>query len=189
MSDAAAATAKVTVEPEVFSLISYDAGEIAEVARDVVARLGIPNPVHVTVDESTPLAKMWATLDGDPSSSDTPIRVTVESGALEDSRRFTNFSATRAALSLAQILVKATDRMRPDFADAPADDELTLRQRAAWDAYCAGRVARAGYRPNQQRFRYNYRNRFGFTDATDAEFDRLWAADDLGWHDLPAAAD
>jgi hypothetical protein len=71
--------------------------------------------------------------------------------------------------------------MRPDFADAPADVELSLQENAAWDTYCVGRLARLGVPVNQQRWRYNHRNRFGFHDDVDAAFDALWAADDLGW--------
>ena len=43
-----------------------------------------------------------------------------------------------------------------------------------------GRLERLGVETNQQRWRYNYRNRFGFHDGVDAAFDALWAADDLG---------
>jgi hypothetical protein len=74
--------------------------------------------------------------------------------------------------------------MRADFADAPADLDLSLTENAAWDTYCAGRLARMGVEVNQQRWRYNHRNRFGFNDRVDAEFDRLWSADDLGWSDI-----
>ena len=186
---------KVSVTPEVFSFVSYDAGEIAAVVRDLTERLGIANPIVVAVDETTPLSKMSAMLldaEGEPaaprSSSDATISIRVQSGALEDTRRFTTFSASNAALSLGRMLLRARDRLRDDFADAPADRDLTLAENAAWDAYCAGRLERAGLAPNEQRFRYNFRNRFGFADDVDATFDRLWAADGLGWHDLPRPA-
>jgi hypothetical protein len=83
--------------------------------------------------------------------------------------------------------LRARDRMRADFADAPADLDLSLTENAAWDTYCAGRLARMGVEVNQQRWRYNHRNRFGFNDRVDAEFDRLWSADDLGWSDIADA--
>ena len=74
--------------------------------------------------------------------------------------------------------------MEGGFGEAPADDDLTLQQAAAWDTYCAGRMARLGLTVNQQRFRYNYRNRFGFTDEVDARFERVWSADALTWGEL-----
>ncbi|MFN3256706.1 MAG: hypothetical protein ACE37B_13525 [Ilumatobacter sp.] len=174
---------KVSVTPEVFSFVSYDSGEIAAVVRDLAERLVVANPIIVAVDETTPLSRMSAMLlDAD---GDATISIRVQSGALEDTRRFTNFSATNAALSLGRMLLRARDRLRDDFVDAPADSDLSLAENAAWDAYCAGRLERVGLAPNEQRFRYNFRNRFGFADDVDTTFDRLWAADDLGWHDLP----
>jgi hypothetical protein len=111
----------------------------------------------------------------------------VQSGALENTQRFTHFSADHARESLGRYLLRARDRRRPDFADVPGDLDLSLAEHAAWDAYCAGRLARLGVPVNQQRFRYNYRNRFGFADAVDARFDAIWSADDLGWAELTSA--
>lgn len=184
--------AKISVVPEVFSFINFDSGEIADVVRDVAGRLGIGNPIRLEVDESTPLSKMSSRLVDDhgnevrgPASSDVIIEIKVESGALEDTKHFTNFGANRAAISLGRVLLRARDRMRADFVDTPSDHDLSLQENAAWDAYNAGRLERAGLSPNQQRFRYNYRNRFGFSDDVDDEFDQVWTADDLGWADLP----
>ncbi len=175
-------TARITVTPEEFHLISYEAGAIAAVVAELAHLLGITNPIHVVVDETTPLAKMSAEVGG--RSSDDTITIRAESGALEDTQRFTHFSADSARGSLGRMLLRARDRLRPDFADAPGDLDLTLQENAAWDTYCVGRLSRLGVPVNQQRFRYNYRNRFGFTDAVDADFDRIWAADDLAWSAL-----
>ena len=49
----------------------------------------------------------------------------------------------------------------------------------------ADALMRLGLDPIQQRYRYDFRNRFGFSDEVDCVFDQLWSADDLGWHDLP----
>jgi hypothetical protein len=43
-----------------------------------------------------------------------------------------------------------------------------------------------GVKLNKQRWLYNYRNRFGFSDDCDAAFERLWSADDLSWTELVA---
>jgi hypothetical protein len=178
-------SAHVTVTPERFALVAYDADRIAAIVRELADILGLSNPIELEVDETTPLAKMSARLDS--ASSDATIRLRVESGALEDMKRLTNFSESHARLSLGRVMLRAADRLRPDFADAPDDLELTNAQNAAWDTYCGGRLERLGLEPVQQQFRYDFRNRFGFRDDVDVVFDRLWASDDLGWHDLPTA--
>ncbi len=176
---------KVSVSSAQFVQIKYDADEIADIVEEMADRLGVSNPVHVVVDETTALAKMSSTVDG--ASSDATITILVESGALENTQRFTTFSADAARESIGRMMLKALDRMRDDFADAPGDLDLSLGENAAWDAYCCGRLSRLGVEVNEQRFRYNYRNRFGFTDAADARFDQIWAADELGFDELTAA--
>lgn len=184
--------AKIAVTPDVFSLVNYDPAEISAVLKDVAERLGVANPIRLAVDESTPLAKMSAMLLDEhgekitgPASSDVIISLRVQSGALENTKHLTNFSAEGAGRSLGRMLLRARDRMRADFADTPKDEDLSLSENAAWDAYCAGRLQRTGLQINEQRFRYNFRNRFGFSDEVDAMFDQLWAADDLAWSELP----
>lgn len=180
-----ASTAKVTVSPEEFAFVKYDATEIAAIVAELAERLEIANPIRVVVDETTPLAKVYEEIDA--ASSDATITLHAESGALEDRKHPMSFSPTGARESLGRILLRAHDRMRPDFADAPGDLDLTLEQNAAWDTYCAGRLARMGVKTNQQRWRYNHRNRFGFSNDVDAAFDRLWSSDDLGWSDISAS--
>lgn len=178
--------AHVTVTPERFALVAYDPDRIATIVRELADLLGLSNPIELEVDETTPLSKMSARIDG--PSSDATIRLRVESGALEDMKNLTEFSDAHARLSLARLLLRAADRRRADFADAPGDLDLTNAQNAAWDTYCGGRMERLGLEPVQQQYRYDFRNRFGFRDDVDVVFDRLWASDDLGWHDLPTVA-
>lgn len=177
-------TGKVTVSPEEFTFVEYDAAEIAAIVAELAAQLEIANPIRVIVDETTPLAKVYEEIDA--ASSDATITLHAESGALEDRKHPQSFSPKAARESLGRILLRAHDRMRPEFADAPPDLELTLEQNAAWDTYCAGRLARMGVEVNQQRWRYNHRNRFGFHDGVDAKFDLVWTSDDLGWSDIAA---
>ncbi|HSL75067.1 MAG TPA: hypothetical protein VK853_11390 [Ilumatobacteraceae bacterium] len=185
MSDVSTA-GHVTVTPATFTFVRYDADEIAAIVTELAERLGITNPIHVVVDETTPLAKLSERLDG--TSADATITLHAESGALEDRQHPMSFSVDHARESLGRVLLRARDRQRPDFADTPDDLDLTIQENAAWDTYCAGRLARLGIAVNQQRWRYNHRNRFGFHDGIDAAFDTLWHADDLGWSDVLSVA-
>ena len=178
MSDTLVA-GKVTVAPAQFVQVKYDAAEIAALVTDLAEQLGVSNPIELTIDETTPLAKIVSELDA--VSSDAVIRIAAQSGALETTKVLTTLGPVQTKAAVGRMLLRARDRMRDDFADAPADNDLTREENAVWDTYCAGRLLRAGCEMHEQRWRYNYRNRFGFSDAVDTNFDRLWAADDLGW--------
>jgi hypothetical protein len=182
MTGSSTTGAKVVVSPDEFKFVKYDANEIAEVVTELADLIGLANPIRIVVDETTPMAAMSSTIEG--TSSDASITIHVESGALEDTKHFTNFNRHHAEVSLGRMLLRANDRLRPDFADAPRDEALTLQDEAAWNTYVNGRLERLGVASNGQRWRYNFRNRFGFTDDVDARFDTLWNADDLGWSDL-----
>jgi hypothetical protein len=86
-----------------------------------------------------------------------------------------------------RLLFKVKDRLDPAFADAPADADLNLQQHTAWETYCVGRCSRAGMTPAKARRLYHFRNRHGFTDVSDAVFERLWNGEGLGWADIEAA--
>ncbi len=169
----------VTVTPDAFQFVAFDVELIRRVAGDLVAALGIERPVEVHVDETTPLARISIEV------GDTLV-VRAESGAFEDTRRPRQQSETATATALGRVLLRARDRISGGFGEAPADADLSLAQVAAWEAYCVGRLERLGVAANQQRWRYNFRNRHGFTDASDAAFDRLWASDGLTWAELDA---
>jgi hypothetical protein len=133
--------------------------------------------VAIEVDESTPLARVRVEVAD-------PIAIRAESGAFEDPKRPRQQSEIMTATSLGRVLLRVRDRLLGGFADAPSDKQLSLAEMAAWEAYCLGRLERLGITVNQQRWRYNFRNRHGFTDHADAAFDRLWAGDALTWDDL-----
>jgi hypothetical protein len=186
MNSTTADTSNVTVSPAEFAFVKYDANEIAVIVAELASTLGISNRIRVVVDETTPLAKLSEELDG--ASADATITLHAESGALEDRKHPMSFSPENARESLGRILLRARDRLRPDFADAPRDLDLSLAENAAWDTYCVGRLTRLGVASNQQRWRYNHRNRFGFGDHVDRAFDALWGADELSWDEMVSTA-
>ena len=173
---------RVVVTPETFSFVQFDAARIAELVEEVAVRVGVPADaeIRVEVDERTPLGRTrLASLD--------PITLEVQGGAFENAKMPRTLSPRSVEDVVGRLLFRATDRLHPGFAEAPADDALTLQQQTAWDAYAVGRCERAGYSPSKGRRVYHFRNRHGFTDVADRVFERLWSADGLTWADIEAA--
>jgi hypothetical protein len=170
----------VTVTPQTFNFVAYDAALIQRVAEELLQSLGLADrDLNIEVDETTPLARTRVEV-GDA------ISIRAESGAFEDTRRPRQQSEVATATSLGRVLLRVRDRLNDGFGDAPPDEDLTLAQVAAWETYSVGRLERLGIDVNQQRWRYNFRNRHGFTDAADQAFNRLWAGDALTWDELEA---
>jgi hypothetical protein len=169
----------VTVVPETFSLVDFDAGEIAGIVASLLADIGLDVDVTVEVDQTTPLGHAAV-------GSTDPVVLRLESGALEDPRKLRALSASGATNVLGRLLFRVRDRLDPAFGDAPADDELTLEQATAWDVYCVGRLVRLGHQhfDERQRRLYQFRTRHGFTDVSDAAFEALWGGDGLSWADI-----
>jgi hypothetical protein len=169
----------VTVTPETFTMVTYDAGEIASIAERLIDEIGLPSSldVHVKVDETTPLGRARVT-------SLEPVTVEAESGAFEDPKKPRQLSAFGTADVLGRLLFRVSDRLDPTFGEPPVDDDLELPLAVAWDAYAVGRLGRLGYHSQRQRRLYHFRNRHGFTDAADAAFDELWTSDGLTWADI-----
>ena len=168
----------VTVTPDTFQFVSFDAAAIQRIAESLVAALGLAAySVAIEVDETTPLARITVE-PGDP------ISVRAESGAFEDTRQPRQLSETATATALGRVLLRARDRLIGGFGEAPPDKDLSLAQVAAWEAYSVGRLERLGVPVHQQRWRYNFRNRHGFHNTSDGAFDRLWSSDGLTWGEL-----
>lgn len=170
----------VEVVPDAFRFVAFDSAYISRVAEHLVAQFGLgEHNFRVDVDETTPLARITVVI-GDP------IELKFQSGAFEDTRRPRQQSELATTRAIGRALLKVRDKLSPAFADAPDDDSLTLAQLAVWDTYIVGRLARANVEVNQQQWRYNFRNRHGFTDVADAVFDTVWAGDNLTWAELDA---
>jgi len=176
----------VTVTPDTFSFVEFDAGLITRVAEELAASMKIEHDIRIEVDETTPLVKILVEV---PTAGGDPIVVRADSGAFEDTRKPRHQSENATATALGRVLYRASDRLNGGFGEAPPDTELTLPQMAAWEAYCVGRLQRLGIQQNHQRWLYNFRNRHGFTDAGDASFELLWTSDGLTWGELQAISE
>jgi hypothetical protein len=171
----------VEVQPAEFSMVFFDADEVRAIVERLVNEIGLPAdlPVTIEIDETTPMGRAAvASID--------PVVITAESGALEDVKRPRQLSPDSTADVIGKLLLSVRDRLDPAFGDPPADDDLTLQESAAWEAYCVARLGRLGYPVQRQRRLYQFRNRHGFTDHADAAFDKLWTAEHLTWADITA---
>ena len=169
--------ATVTVTPEEFSFVFFDASRIAAVTEKLLGEISLDRDVAIEVDESTPLGRAKVT-------SVDPIVLSVESGAFEDAKRPRHLSERATADVVGKWLYRVRDRLDPAFGDAPADDDLSLAETTAWDTYSVGRMARLGYPVQRQRRLYHFRNRHGFSDLADSAFEELWNAEGLTWADI-----
>jgi len=170
----------VTVIPEQFTYVSFDAATIETLLTGLLERLGLADrDMQVEINEASPVVRITAQ-DGNP------IVIQADSGAFEEPRRPRSLSADNVVTNAGRVLLRLRDRSDGSFSDAPAEDALSLAEMAAWDTYSVGRIGRLGYHVHQPRWRYNFRNRHGFSDATDAAFDRIWGADRLTWAELSA---
>jgi hypothetical protein len=169
----------VTVSPAEFHFVAYDSAAIAALADRVCNAIGLGDlVVQIDVDETTPLARVVTN-----GTNDNAITLNVGSGAFEDTRHPRRFSEKAAAVTIGRALIRAGDRRSEGFEAAPADEDLSLAEVAAWDVYAVGRLARLldFVTIDPQRWRYNFRNRLGFSDAADALFDLLWRSDRCTW--------
>jgi len=173
---------QVTVSPETYNLVEFDGAQIRAVATKLVEQIGVPVDLRIEVDETTPLGRAW-------TSSLEPLVLTVESGAFEDPKRPRHLSERSIADVLGRLLFRVKDRLDPAFGEVPADDDLSLPESTAWDAYAVGRLARLGYPAQRQRRLYHFRNRHGFSDVADGAFERLWTGDGITWADIKAVCD
>jgi hypothetical protein len=173
---------RVTIEPETFSLVEFDRGELTAIIEKLLDDIGLSGPVRLEIDQTTPLGHTRV-------ESVEPLELFAESGALEDPKRIRKLSAGQSALVLGRLLFRVRDRQDPAFVaggEPPADKDLTVQQRAAWDAYTIGRLVRLGYtyQADRQARLYDFRTRHGFTDVSDANFAALWDGEGLSWADI-----
>lgn len=177
--------ATITVNPPTFELVEFDAGEIEKLAAELCEAIGFPDDaeVEINVDEAAIIGRVTSRLEG------RKFVVEATGGAFESLRKARTFDAERTKVALALGLLRARDRLDESFGEVPPDDEVDLAHDTAWTTYIEGRLARAGLPSRATRRIYHFRIRHGFTDASDAAFERLWNADGLTWGDIVKISD
>jgi hypothetical protein len=165
---------RVTVTPDPFTLVPFEAAEIAALVEDVAAAVDFPLDLDIAVDVDQ---ELFPPLTGHMSDIvDGKVVLWVSVANLEDTQVRRSFAPERARPDLAVMLLRAKDRLSEDFADAPPDRELERGERAAWDIYAFGRAEKLGFKVRRPRELYGFRLQHGFTDVADAAFERCWNA-------------
>ncbi len=169
----------ISVTPDPFHLVEYDAAVIRGIVEEVAGAVGIPPGVDIAlvVDEALP----HPILGTETNVIDGSIELWTSGGWFEARDKTRAFSERHARAVLTTMLMRARDRLSGGFEGAPPDSELTLAERAAWEAFAWGRATRLGHNVHRQKRIYDFRLQHGFTDAADAVFDRLWTSDSSSW--------
>ena len=173
---------RVHITPDPFTVVPYEVPVIAAIVEESAALVGFPIDVEIDldIDEDLPHPLVGTASD----VVDGRAVLWMSGGNLESTHRNREFNEPAARVELAQMLLRAKDRLSEGFANAPSDPELTLAERVAWDAWTLGRVGRLGLPARVDRMRYDFRLQQGFSDAADAAFDRLWDAETMTWDGL-----
>jgi hypothetical protein len=172
----------ITLDPETFTMVKFDAGELLALAEDAATAVGVPDDVGISIeiDEALPhplvASVVWI--------ADGSIGMWFSGGTFEDPQHQAMLQPDISRAELAAALLRARDRIDGGFEEAPADDQLSERQRAIWDVHAEGRASRLGFLVKEPRRRYTFRLRAGFNDVADAAYEQLWAGSSLTWAQL-----
>lgn len=179
---------RLSLTPEVFSLVRFDAGRLGALAEEAADAVGLDDvEVAMVVDEELPHPLTGSYVDVDEMRR---VSVWFSGGTFESGRHQGQLDEDVTRAELAGAFLRARDRIDGSFAAAPADDDLTEAQRALWDVYTDGRLDRTGgFQLREPRRRYVYRLACGFSDAADAVYDQVRRAPTLTWEEVAALAE
>lgn len=175
----------IVVKPENFTKVDFDAELIrtlAQRALESVAALQDDLDVEVDVDDNQATNRVKVTsLD--------PAKVAVDGGALENYKDPRTVGDLESSITFTRLFLELADRGSESFGAPTLDDDISRGHRMAWDVNLFGRTSRHGLHIHQPRYRYNFRNRHGFSDLADRTFDTLWAGDELTFAEISELSD
>jgi hypothetical protein len=167
----------ITIWPPTFTKVEYEASQLAELVRGASALVPALPPdldVEVRVDEEQ--ATTRATV-----MSMEPLVFAVDSGALENLKDPRRCGELESTVTFVRLFLEVVDRRSESFGAPELGMPTTQAHKISWEVNLFGRASRLGLRLHSPRFRYDFRNRHGFSDNADQIFDVLWASDDLSF--------
>ncbi len=170
----------IVVRPQTYTKVEFDSEHIhtlAQRALESVAALPDDLDVKVNVGEDQATNRAWV-------SSVDPVTLEVDGGALENYKMPRSVGELESSITFTRLFLEVVDRLSTTFGAPPVGEELSHAQRMAWSVNLYGRTSRHGLHVHQPRYRYNFRNRHGFSDLADRNFDKLWSADELTWDEI-----
>lgn len=175
----------IVVRPETYTKVNYDSEVIRTLAQRALEGVAaLPDDLDVIVD----VEENQATNRVRVASLD-PIVLEVDGGALENYKMPRTVGDQETSITFTRLFLELADRQSNSFGAPPLDEELSHARRMAWNVNLFGRTTRHGLSIHQPRYRYDFRNRHGFSDLADRTFDKLWAGDDLTWEQIAALSD
>lgn len=167
----------IVVRPQTYTKVDFDSEHIqllAQRALESVAALPDDLAVTVNVDEDQATNRVRV-------SSMDPVTLEIDGGALENYKQPRTIGELESSITFTRLFLEVVDRQSSSFGAPPVEEDLTHALRMAWTVNLYGRTSRHGLHVHQPRYRYNFRNRHGFSDLADRTFDQLWSANEFTW--------
>lgn len=175
----------IRVRPQEYTKVSFDSEvlqTLAQRALEGVAALPDDLDVVIEIDENQATNRVRIT-------SMDPLGFAVDGGAVENYKQPRTVGDLPSGISFCRLFLEVVDRQSSSFGAPPLEESLTHAHRMAWNVNLFGRTSRHGYEIHQPRYRYNFRNRHGFSDLADRTFDRLWDGEEFTWAEITAMSD
>jgi hypothetical protein len=175
----------IVVQPETFTKVDFDAESIRNLAQralENVAALPDDLDVEVNVDQNQATNRVKVT-------SIDPVVLAVDGGALENYKDPRTIGDLPSRITFTRLFLEVADRESKSFGAPDLDADIAMTHRMAWDVNLYGRTSRHGLHIHQPRYRYNFRNRHGFSDLADGIFEQLWSSDSLTFAEIATLSD
>jgi hypothetical protein len=170
----------IVVRPDTYTKVNFDSAHIQTLAQRALESVA---PLPDDLDVSVNVIEDQVTNRVRVSSLD-PVTLEVDGGAIENYKMPRTVGDLEAGITFTRLFLEVVDRQSSTFGAPAIDEDLSHAHRMAWSVNLFGRTSRHGLHIHQPRYRYNFRNRHGFSDLADRTFDKLWSADELTWNEI-----
>ena len=175
----------IVIRPETYTKVNFDSELLQTLAqRSLESVAALPDDLDVVVqieeDQATNRSRVLS-ID--------PIELSVDGGAVENYKVPRTVGDLESRITFTRLFLEIADRQSDSFGAPSLDEELSKARKMAWEVNLFGRTSRHGLKIHAPRYRYNFRNRHGFSDLADRTFDTLWSADELTWDQIVELSD